>query len=90
MEEHFFAIFLYDQQAEGGGGGRVSFDAHLFCEQKYLSILTPMHYFALKTLSRGRVAQWIAYTLHTQRPRVQILAFPKCFPQFSQCPLLPG
>ena len=39
MEEHFFAISLYDQQAEGGGG-RVSFDAHLFCEQKYLSILT--------------------------------------------------
>ena len=79
IEEHFFAISLYDHQAEGGGG-RVSFYAHLFCAQKYLSILTPLHYFSLTTLSRGRVAQWIAYTPHTQRPLAQILAFTKFFP----------
>ena len=32
-------------------------------------------------LSGARIAQWIAYLLHTQRPRVRILAFPKFFPR---------
>ena len=80
IEEHFFAISLYDHQAEGGGGGRVSFDAHLFCDQIYLSILTPMHYYALKTLSRGaRSTMDSVHASHTAAPGSNP-GIPKVFP----------
>ena len=32
-------------------------------------------------LGGGRIAQWIAYSLHTQRPQVRILEFPKKIPR---------